>query len=154
MKREETIDHNIRIAWHGISRIYNQQAAKYGGSMSIGFALLSIHAEEGTPATKIGPLMGLEPRSLSRLLNSMEEKGLIVRQVDKTDRRSVKIRLTKEGKKMKEKSRETVLRFNQAVREEISEQKLNVFFEVLESINQVVEKNNIYENQLTNSLIR
>ena len=154
MKREETIDHNIRIAWHGISRIYNQQAAKYGGSMSIGFALLSIHAEEGTPATKIGPLMGLEPRSLSRLLNSMEEKGLIVRQVDKTDRRSVKIRLTKEGKKMKEKSRETVLRFNQAVREEISEQKLNVFFEVVQSINQVVEKNNIYENQLANPSIR
>ncbi len=122
--------------------------------MSIGFALLSIHADEGTPATKIGPLMGLEPRSLSRLLNSMEEKRLIVRQADKNDRRSVKIMLTKEGKKMKEKSRETVLRFNEAVREEIPEQKLSVFFEVLESINEIVEKNNIYETQLANSLIR
>ncbi len=113
--------------------------------MSIGFALLSIHAEEGTRATKIGPLMGLEPRSLSRLLNSMEEKGLIFRQVDKKDKRSVKVSLTKEGKKMKEKSRETVLRFNEAIREEIPVQKLNVFFEVVQTINQVVEKNGIYE---------
>ena len=75
----------------------------------------------------------------------MEEKGLIYREVDKNDKRSVKVCLTKEGKKMKERSRETVLRFNDAVREEISEQKLSVFFEVVKSINQVIEKNNSYE---------
>ena len=94
---------------------------------------------------KIGPMMGLEPRSLTRLLNSMEEKGLIYREVDKNDKRSVKVYLTKEGKKMKEKSRETVLRFNEAIREEISAQKLNVFFEVVKGINQIIEKNCIYE---------
>jgi len=89
--------------------------------------------------------MGLEPRSLTRLINSMEEKGLIYRETDKNDKRSVKVYLTKEGKKMKEKSRETVLRFNEAIREEVSAQKLNVFFDVVKSINQVIEKNSIYE---------
>lgn len=113
--------------------------------MSIGYALLNIPSEEGAAAMKIGPMMGLEPRSLTRLLNSMEEKGLIYREVDKNDKRSVKVYLTKEGKKMKEKSRETVLRFNEAVREQISEQKLNVFFDVVKSINQIIEKNSIYE---------
>ncbi|MFM7856296.1 MAG: MarR family transcriptional regulator, partial [Flammeovirgaceae bacterium] len=68
------------------------------------------------------------------------------RQVDKNDKRSVRILLTKEGKKMKEKSRETVLKFNEAVREEISNQKLNVFFEVVQGINHVVEKNNLVVN--------
>lgn len=113
--------------------------------MSIGYALLNIPSEEGAAAMKIGPMMGLEPRSLTRLLNSMEEKGLIYREVDKNDKRSVKVYLTKEGKKMKEKSRETVLRFNEAVREQISEQKLNVFFDVVKNINQIIEKNSIYE---------
>ncbi len=113
--------------------------------MSIGFALLNIHSEEGTPATKIGPLMGLETRSLTRLLKSMEEKGLITRATDKNDKRSVKIMLTKEGKRRKEKARETVLRFNEAVREEISGQKLHVFFEVVQGINKMIEKNEIYE---------
>ncbi len=116
--------------------------------MSMGFALLNIHSEEGTPATKIAPLMGLEARSLTRLLKSMEEKGLIYRKADKTDKRSVRILLTKEGKKMKEKSRETVLRFNEAVREEISSQKLDVFIDVVQSINQLVEKNIIYDKVL------
>jgi len=77
--------------------MYNQQALKYGGTMSVGFALLNIHSEEGTPATKIGPMMGLETRSLTRLLKSMEEKGLIYRETDKNDRRSVLIFLTKAG---------------------------------------------------------
>jgi len=147
MKREETVDYNIKAAWHSIARMYNQQALKYDGTMSMGFALLNIHSDEGTPATKIAPLMGLEARSLTRLLKSMEEKGLIYRKADKTDKRSVRILLTKEGKKMKENSRETVLRFNEAVRQEIPNQKLNVFFEVLQNINQIIEKNNVYETK-------
>ena len=145
MKKEETVDYHIKTAWHAIARMYNQQALKFDGTMSIGYALLNISSEEGTPAMKIGPLMGLEPRSLTRLLKSMEEKGLIYRQVDKNDKRSVRVLLTKEGRKMKEKSRETVLKFNEAVREEISEQKLNVFFEVVKGINLIVEKNSMYE---------
>lgn len=145
MKREETVDYNIKAAWHAIARMYNQQAMKYGGTMSIGFALLNIHTEEGTPATKIAPLMGLEARSLTRLLKSMEEKGLIYRETDKNDKRSVRIRLTKEGKKNKEKARNTVLRFNEVVREEIDDDKLIAFFEVLKKITQIIERNNIYE---------
>ncbi len=145
MKREETVDFNIKASWHAIARMYNQQAMKYGGTMSIGFALLNIHSDEGTPATKIAPMMGLEARSLTRLLKSMEEKKLIYREADKIDKRSVRICLTKEGKKNKEKARETVLRFNEFVREQVSSQKLTVFFEVLQYINQVIEENKIYE---------
>ena len=145
MKREETIDFNIKASWHAIARMYNQQAMKYGGTMSIGFALLNIHSEEGTPATKIAPMMGLEARSLTRLLKSMEEKKLIYREADKNDKRSVRIHLTKEDRKSKAKARETVLRFNEFVREQVPSQKLTVFFEVLQYITQVIEKNKIYE---------
>jgi MarR family transcriptional regulator, organic hydroperoxide resistance regulator len=145
MKKEETVDYHIRAAWHGIARMYNQQALKYGGTMSIGLALLNIQSEQGTPATKIAPLMGLEARSLTRLLKSMEDKGLIYRETDKSDKRSVRVCLTKEGKKQKEKARDTVLRFNDVVRKEIADQKLLVFFEVMESIDRIVERNNIYE---------
>ena len=111
----------------------------------MGFALLNIHSEEGTPATKIGPMMGLETRSLTRLLKSMEEKGLIYRETDKNDRRSVLIFLTKAGKKNKQKARNTVLRFNDAVKETIPGQKLSVFFEVVKEINKMIERNEIYQ---------
>ena len=57
----------------------------------------------------------------------------------------MRIFLTKAGKKNKEKARDTVLRFNEAIREEISDKKLNVFFEVVQEINKMIEHNEIYE---------
>ncbi len=144
MRREETIDHNIKSTWHAIARMYNQQAGKYDLTMSMGFVLLNIDSLDGTPATKIAPQMGLESRSLTRLLKTMEEKELIYRQADNIDKRSVRIFLTKNGKRKKEKSKEVVLKFNECARKNISEEKLSVFFDVLQSINQMIEAN-IYQ---------
>jgi MarR family transcriptional regulator, organic hydroperoxide resistance regulator len=146
MRREETVDYTIKAVWHAIARMYNQQAAKHDITMSMGFVLLNINSDEGTPATKIAPLMGLEARSLTRLLKSMEEKGLIHREPDKIDKRLVRIVLTKEGKKKRDRSKETVLRFNDAVREQLSNDKLEIFFEVLQHINKMIDKNVIYDN--------
>jgi len=145
MRREETVDYAIKATWHAIARMYNQQAARHDITMSMGFVLLNIHAD-GTPATKIAPLMGLEARSLTRLLKSMEEKGLICRETDPGDKRMVRIVLTREGKKKKEKSRETVLRFNEAVSSQISKTRLNAFFQVLQDIQKVLEKSNVYQD--------
>lgn len=142
MKKEETVDYNIKIAWHAISRMYNQQAIKNDITTSIGFVLLNINTEKGTPATKIAPLMGLEARSLTRMLKNMEEKGLIYRKQDSTDKRSVLILLTEEGKIKKEVSRKTVKAFNNEVRRRIPMEKLHIFFEVINEINQLIEENN------------
>jgi DNA-binding MarR family transcriptional regulator len=145
MRREETVDFHIRAAWHAIARLYNQKASNYGATMAVGFVLLNIDVEKGTPATKIAPLMGLEARSLTRLLKSLEEQGAIYRKADATDKRSVRIFLTEEGRKGRERAKETVLRFNEVVREEIPKEKLEVFFDVIQNINKILDRNNIFE---------
>lgn len=145
MRREETVDYNIKATWHAIARMYNQQAARYGATMSTGFVLLNVDAEEGTPATKIAPLMGLEARSLTRILKTMESAGLIFRAPDPNDRRSVRIFLTPEGRVKKEKAREAVLLFNNTVLQQVAPEKLKVFFEVLSEINKVVERPDLFE---------
>lgn len=145
MKIKESVDYHIKVCWHAISRMYNQQATKYDITMSIGFVLLNIDPAEGTPATKIAPLMGLEARSLTRILKTMEEKGLIYKEQDPNDGRSVRTFLTQLGLQKKEVSRETVKAFNRAVREVVPDQKLKVFFEVITQINQLIEQNQIYQ---------
>jgi len=135
MRKEDTVDHQIKAVWHAISRMYNHQAGKHAITTAIGFVLLNIHAEEGTPATKIAPLMGLEARSLTRMLKTMENKKLIYREQDPLDKRSIRIFLTDLGKEKKEVSRETVLYFNNKVRENITTHKLKIFFEVMNEIN-------------------
>lgn len=139
MKREETVDYHIKSAWHAISRMYNQKAAQEDFTTSIGFVLININSKEGTPATKIAPLMGLEARSLTRMLKNMEEKGLIYKQPDPVDKRSVRIFLTQEGKKKKEISIRTIKEFNLMVRELVSEEELENFFGVFQKINKVIE---------------
>ena len=144
MKREETVDYNIKAAWHAIARMYNQEAVKYDITTSIGFVLLNIH-EDGTPATKIAPLLGLESRSLTRMLKTMEEKGFICRKPDANDKRLVRIFLTEKGKEKKEISRKTVRSFNKAVQEQIPKEDLESFFKTINHINQIVEEQKFRE---------
>ncbi len=139
MKPEETIDYHVRAVWYGIFRMYNQIGLPHDISTSLGFVLLNIHSEEGTPATKIAPLMGMEARSLTRMLKSMEAKGLIYKQQDEQDRRSVRIFLTEEGKRKKDIARRTVRGFNEEMRQIIPKEDLEAFFRVMTTVNQHIQ---------------
>ncbi len=146
MKPEETIDFHIRWAWAKISRMYNMEASKNGGTMSIGYVLLNVD-KEGTPSTHLGPRMGMEPTSLTRILNAMEEQELIVRRPDSKDKRMSRVFLTKKGIQSRELSKNVVLRFNQKIKDRISPKKLETFLEVMQSINQLVETEEIFETK-------
>ncbi|HKK38839.1 MAG TPA: MarR family transcriptional regulator [Cryomorphaceae bacterium] len=144
MKPQQTIDFHLRWLWQKISRIYNQEAAKFGGTMSVGYVLLNID-KDGTPSTKLGPKMGMESRSLTRTLKSMEEKGLIYKSQAETDGRLVLIHLTEDGKKYRDTSRDVVVRLNEYVHENIDSEKLETFFEVSKQINELLDSTSIYE---------
>ena len=142
MRKEKTIDFQIKWAWHSISRMYNSYAARHDTTMSVGYVLLNIDIENGTPATKIAPLLGMEPRSLVRMLKTLEERGLITREVSENDKRFVRIMLTELGKEKREVAREGVLSFNTMIRDKIPLDKLVTFFEVIKDINKIVEEEN------------
>lgn len=144
MKREETVDYNIKGLWHSISRMYNQYGAKYDITASTGFVLLNIDVEKGTPATKIAPQLGMESRSLTRMLKAMEEKGWVYREKDPSDGRSVRIFLSELGKEKRELSRRAVREFNAKVRTIVPEEKLKNFFTALQEINSIVDDPNLF----------
>jgi len=142
MKKEKTVDFHIKWGWHAISRMYNAYASQFDITMAIGYVLLNIDLDEGTPATKIGPLLGMEPRSLVRMLKNLEERGLIRREVDGNDKRFVRIYLTEAGREKREMARDGVIQFNNLIRENIPLDKLVVFFDVIKDINRLVEEEN------------
>lgn len=135
MKREETVDFHLKSTWHNISRYYNTIAAQHGTTMSIGFILLTIDIKDGTPSTKLGPLMGMTPRSLVRSLSQLEKNQLIFRQSDPTDKRKVRIFLTDEGKKAREIAKDSVIEFNTNIRNALSNEELDGFFTTMQKIN-------------------
>lgn len=142
--KDKTIDYILRATWQAVARMYNEEASNYGATMATGFALLSIDKDKGTPSTALGPKMGMEATSLTRTLKTMEEKGLIVRKKNPYDGRGVLIYLTEFGKEKRELSKETVLKFNEAVKQNVSEEKLQNFIEVAEIINELITEKKIF----------
>jgi len=124
--------------------MYNEQASKHDSTMAMAFVLLNIDHENGTPSTSLGPQMGMEATSLSRILKSMEDKKLIFRERHPEDGRSVLIKLTDFGKEKREVSKQSVYRFNEVVTEHISEEKINNFIEVTQTITKLVNEKSIF----------
>ena len=142
--KDKTIDYVLRTTWLAVSKMYNEEAQKFESTMATGLALLNIDQEKGTPSTALGPKMGMEATSLSRILKTMEKRGLIERRANPEDGRSVLIHLTEFGRKKRAYSKEKVLTFNETIRNNVSEEKLNHFYEVAELINDMIANKKIY----------
>ncbi|WP_299625952.1 MarR family transcriptional regulator [uncultured Tenacibaculum sp.] len=144
MDKSKSIDHQLRATWQAVAKMYNEQASKHDSTMAMAFVLLNIDYEEGTPSTSLGPMMGMEPTSLSRILKSMEDKGLITRTKNPEDGRSVIIKLTEFGKEKREISKGHVYQFNNKVRERLTDKEIQSFFKVTEIINKLIAEKKIY----------
>jgi DNA-binding MarR family transcriptional regulator len=146
MEKLKSIDHELRATWQAVAKVYNERAAKHDSTMATAFVLLNIDKQKGTPSTALGPLMGMEPTSLSRILKTMEDKGAICREKNPDDGRSVIIKLTEYGKEMRKLSKGHVIQFNDTVRKNDSEKYLEGFFKVTATINKLIADRDIYEN--------
>jgi DNA-binding MarR family transcriptional regulator len=142
--KDITIDYALRATWQAVARMYNEEAKIFDSTMAVGFTLLSVDPKTGTPSTALGPKMGMEATSLSRILKSMEEKGLIERRPNPNDGRGVLIHLTPFGLEKRTDSKAVVLQFNEAVKASVSKEKLECFFEVMDKINELIAEKSIY----------
>jgi DNA-binding MarR family transcriptional regulator len=88
--------------------------------------------------------MGMEATSLSRIIKSIEDKGLIERKPNPDDGRGVLIYLTDLGLEKRRLSKEVVMRFNEVLKLNIPNEKLQHFFEVTETINKLIAEKKIY----------
>lgn len=138
MRPEETLDFQLRRTWTSLIRFYNFVASERGATVSMGMALLAI-SPNGTPSTQIGPKMGIEPNSISRLLNSLELQGLIERRTSSKDKRITLISLTAKGKKKRDEIRDVVIKFNTEISDKIGEANIAQCLSTLSEINSFIE---------------
>ena len=143
MLPEETIDYNLRKTWRKINKMYNKTASEYMGTVSLAMIVLNIDIYEGTLSTRLGPIMGIEMTSLSRSLKKLEDMGIIKRKINKEDKRQVIISLTKLGLERREIAKKTVLKFNEVITSQLTEEEKDIFFNVLSKINKILDKKNI-----------
>ncbi len=142
--KEKTIDYVLRTTWLAVQKMYNEEASKFEATMATAFTLLSIDPKKGTPSTSLGPKMGMEATSLSRILKVLEERNLIKRGPNPEDGRGVLIHLTELGLEKREESRQRVFTFNDKVKDEIDNEKLNHFYEVSDIILDLINDKKIF----------
>ena len=141
---KRTIEQEIRYTWLLISKMYNEEAEKFGGSMTIGFALLSLNPKEPIPSTSLGPKMGMESTSLSRTLKFMEEESLIERLPNPDDGRGILIKLTKRGIDYRNYAKDQVMKFNKTILDDLGQEAINNFFQVINQINKLIKNKKIF----------
>ena len=141
---KRTIEQEIRYTWLLISKMYNEEAEKFGGSMTVGFALLSLNPKKPIPSTSLGPKMGMESTSLSRTLKFMEEESLIERLPNPDDGRGILIKLTKRGIDYRNYAKDQVMKFNKTIIGDLGEEAINNFFNVINQINKIIKNKKIF----------
>jgi DNA-binding MarR family transcriptional regulator len=141
-KHTETIDSKLKTAWQIVSRMYNTEASLHDATIAMAHFLLNVDSHEGSFASDIAPQLGMESTSLSRIIVSLEEKKLIIRKSDKTDKRKILITLTKKGIEQKELAKNTVRNFNHLVEIKIGKKRIEDFFRTIDEITELAEHRN------------
>ena len=139
------VDFVMRQGWKKIEKMYNNEASKYDITFSIGFTLISIDPEKGSSSTSIGPIMGLESNSISRILNSMENKNLINRRPNPNDGRGIIISLTKLGLSKREIVIQKIRHFKNLVKSRIEQSDLEAFYRVSSQMNEIIEEGDLFK---------
>lgn len=136
MKQQETIDYFLKVVWQNVSNAYNQIASEFGITQAVGYMLINID-KDGTAVSKLAGLLGVKATSLSRMLNNMEELGLIYRETCSGDKRSVKVFLTDFGREKRQMARDVVISFNEYLNVNLTTNEKNNLIGTLQKLNKL-----------------
>lgn len=136
MNDDNTIDYYLKAAWQSAANKYNQIAARFEITQATGYVLINIH-KEGAPVSQIANLLGVKTTSLSRILNNLETLGLIYRETNHADKRSVKVYLTELGMEKRELAKDVVRKFNAYLDEHIESEERLILIDTLKRISQL-----------------
>ncbi|MCD9625562.1 MarR family winged helix-turn-helix transcriptional regulator [Rhabdothermincola salaria] len=65
--------------------------------------LMELWDEDGRTQANLAAALGVEPPTVTKMLQRMEASGLVDRRPDATDRRAIRVHLTPKGRKLKTK---------------------------------------------------
>ena len=135
---KETIDYCLKATWQRISNKYNIIAAEFGITQAMGYVLINVH-KTGVTVSQLAADTGVKATSLSRLLKNLEEKGVIYRKENESDRRSVMVFLTPLGIEKRKVAKSIVKDFNKYLQNHFEEDELNAMYTILRKLNGLVD---------------
>ncbi len=136
MSQINTIDYFLKTCWQTVANKYNVIASQFGFTQAAGYILINIH-KEGTSVSQLANSTGVKTTSLSRVLNNLESMGFIYREVNSSDKRSVKVYLTPLGVEKRKIAKDVVREFNEFLDAQIPAGEREQLIKSLQKINKL-----------------
>ena len=106
---QSSLDRSFGFLLHDIARLvrkrYEQRARPLGLTRAQWQVLAHLQRHEGINQSGLAELLEIEPITIARLLDRMEEAGLVERRADPADRRARRLFLTERATPMLERGR-------------------------------------------------
>jgi DNA-binding MarR family transcriptional regulator len=124
-----------------LNEVFNDKLVAKGSTRVQWTALFYLGKYEGISQIELCQLMEIKPSTMARLIDRLEANGFVEREKNSKDRRTIKLELTEEGKKMREKILPEGIAFSETITKNITEEELKVFLKVLQTMGQNVSEN-------------
>lgn len=122
---------NIEQAYRHLEHVYERLINPLGLNVLEWYTLRALYDEDGLTASHLAAQVCRHPSSMTALLDRMEDKKLLRRQVDSEDRRSVRIYLTEAGRALESEVQRIAEGLDHLVDRLITPQEMQVFLHVL-----------------------
>jgi len=117
-----------------MARHYNNKLVPYGITIVQSWVLFHLSGREGSSIKDIASAVQLDSPVVTGLVDRLVKEGLVIRQEDTNDRRSVKISITDRGSKIVDEVSATVTEYNQRIRGIVKPEDLPAFERALAAL--------------------
>ncbi len=117
-----------------VNRYYDKNLQKHDITSTQLFVLSAILDKECIKFKELAGLVNIEGSTLSGVIDRMEKKDLVRRQVDNEDRRSVLICSTDKAREIGPEILETAAQIDESIKDRLSAGEYALFLEILDKI--------------------
>lgn len=132
--KDEQLSEALHLAAHGWRTALDRRLRPLGYSRSRWMVLLHVSRCDGISHRLLSERLGIEAATLVRLVDRMEEEGLLKRSTDACDRRVKHLHMLAAGRKEVERIWESASRLRHEILSGFTEVELNTTFNVLQII--------------------
>jgi MarR family transcriptional regulator, transcriptional regulator for hemolysin len=131
-----TIPIGLRLARTArvVSQAFDRALAEAGGSASTWQVLLLVRSQNWGTQSEMAEQMGITGATLTHHLNSLEERGLVRRWRETSNRRVQRVELTEAGIELFDRLREVALRHDRRLRSTLDAQETAQLAELLDRL--------------------
>ncbi len=145
----ESIPFEIAETAHSLRREFDRRAAPLGVTRAQWRALAWLGREPGLRQVELADHLDIEPITLCRIVDRLEESGLVERRRDPEDRRAWRLHLTPKGEPLLEQMRALAGQMAQEAFEGVTPQTIDLLREALAQVRENLSAAPVSPNEIS-----